>query len=73
MQWPPRSPNLTSRGFFAVLVFVPPLLLHIDKLQLRITVAIETNNRNMFEKVRDKKTYTARLITRGGGYVYMYY
>jgi hypothetical protein len=63
MQWPPRSPYLTSSDFFAVFVFVPPLLLDIDKLQLRITVAIETNNRNMSERVWDK----ARLITRGGG------
>jgi hypothetical protein len=54
IKWPPRSPDLTPRGFFLggyvqEQVSVPPVPLDIDELKLRITAAIETTDRNMLE------------------------
>jgi hypothetical protein len=50
LEWPPRSPNLTSCDFFLCgyvkTVFLPP---HAEEVKLRISAAVENVERNVLE------------------------
>jgi hypothetical protein len=55
IEWPPQSPDFIPCDFFLLgyvkeKVFVPPLLLDIDELKLRITAAIKATDRNCYKE-----------------------
>ena len=72
-KWPPRSPHLTVCDFFLWgyvkdRVYVPPLPATVDKLQQRVTAAVNSVTPDMLQRAWSELDYRIDVcrVTRGG-------